>query len=100
MARILHKTRVNEETGEYQCIYCGRFMDDRRATRRTEEDGWVVYACVACDTIKPLMRAKTLKGRQRFAQKFFGVNYLPRVPGHGWFVKQDGVPILRPRKAT
>lgn len=95
---VLHKTRVNETSGEYQCIYCGRFMDDRRATRRTEEEGWIVYACVACDTMKPLMRAKTLKGRQAAAQKMFGVKALPRVPGMGWFVLQDGTMALRPRK--
>lgn len=94
----VHGAGKNEQAGEWQCIYCGRFMDDRRAIRRVNEDGWDVYACVACHRVMPMSRSKRLKGRQKYAIQFFNLRSVPQFPGYAWYVGQDGLPALKPRK--
>ena len=43
-----------DQYGDWQCKYCGRYIDDTRALRRRDVGDFRVPVCVACDVMLPI----------------------------------------------
>lgn len=64
---------MNGKRPIWQCIYCGRWMVDRRARRTIRTKQGKFHACVVCNLLIEggVVRAKSISGRQRVIGKIF-----------------------------
>jgi hypothetical protein len=83
---------------EFQCCYCGRFMDDRKHARGVRYEGWKLHTCLMCQAVLSVGRQPlTMAGRQRRVQKVLKIVRDNR-PDYRMYVGMDGLAVSRLKK--
>jgi 5-methylcytosine-specific restriction endonuclease McrA len=84
--------------GEYQCVYCGRLMDDIKAIRRVQEGGQTLHACMLCAAVLNIAKPETLTGRQNHIRNTLVIRTTDEANA-AVYVDRYGRQVVRKRKA-
>ena len=84
-----------EKDPDWQCVYCGRYIRDRRAIRAQKEGPWKVHACMACDAILAMSRLDSLQGKQNRVTEILKITDPTTIPeNHRVYVSREGLEII------
>lgn len=95
---VVYPWSVELADKEFQCVYCGRFMDDPKAVRRVRENGLWLHACVACGLILSVSRLATLESKQDRVQDLLKIEHSPSPESFRCYVNRQGVGVMKRRK--
>lgn len=88
---------TEDERGEWQCTYCGRFMDHKLDVDLVFESGWWVPCCMVCVRLLKGTRLVSLKGKQRLVLGLLRPDPEGIPPDHAVFVSARCVLRVKPR---